>query len=121
MDGQHTTSEILRRAAQVVRERGWTQHVLVDRYGRVCALGALHFAEGRSAGSGFRRTESVIALANVISQRFGLRLNKGAEGNAIAIWNNAPERTPEEVALTMEFAALCAEQAEKVGAELTLV
>ena len=33
----------------------------------------------------------------------------------IAAWNNAPDQTAENVALTLEFAALCEEQREALG------
>ncbi len=36
-----TTADVLRRAADVIEERGWTRGQMEDRNGRVCAVGAL--------------------------------------------------------------------------------
>lgn len=40
------TSEIYRKAADVIRERGWCQGQYEDRKGRVCIATAIHYASG---------------------------------------------------------------------------
>lgn len=43
------TVEILERAIVVLDERGWCRNTFVDGKGRVCALGAIHVAMGKSS------------------------------------------------------------------------
>jgi hypothetical protein len=51
--------------------------------------------------------EPVLAVAKAIGQ---LNQNCMISANAVANWNNDPDQTAENVALTLEYAALLAEQ-----------
>jgi hypothetical protein len=93
-----TPSEILLKAADLLAERGWTQGQLVSAGGRVCALGAIRIActgtidvlpglsLGDAGNSASRRLETYV-------------------GCWIASWNDAPERTAEDVILAMKRVA----------------
>lgn len=116
-----TTAEILRAAATEVR-KGWVQHYLIDYRNRVCALGALYRVV---TGDADRRLPNdhpaIVALtAYLPADTSRWRMRPVPRDWKIADWNNAEDQTAENVALTMEFAALCAEQAEKVDMTLAL-
>lgn len=99
------TSELLRKAADEIRRRGWTQR----SYGSdevnykncaVCALGAIHAVIGNGdpwylglEGDGARNE-----LARVVGEKLPHR------------WNDAEGRTVEEVLDAFERAALKAEE-----------
>lgn len=102
-----TTADILRAAATRVRQ-GWCQHVLFDRRGGVCALGAVAWAHGaRSTDEVFRLPDSwqddVTALSTTLR----------VHGVNIVDWNNAREQTAENVAAGLEYAALVWEQEQQ--------
>ena len=112
-----TVPEILRQAAVEVR-KGWTRFTREDAQGRVCALGALDRASGASrswvAFAEYLKPEAVDALAAALGVVLARVPWVGApipNADPIALWNNAPDQTAENVATTMEFAAVLAEQA----------
>lgn len=80
-------AERLRRAAQIIRERGWCQGEIEDRRGRVCLINAM-------------------ALADVNTPTAQDRV-KAATGNPTWLheWNNARGRTAAEVIDALERAA----------------
>ena len=81
-------------AAQRVR-RGWCQHALDDGHGNVCLLGALNeVATGDAKYSDLSQTGRV--AYDTIQAHLGY---------STIDFNNAPERTAEEVASAMEAAA----------------
>lgn len=83
---------VLRRAASVIRERGWCQYKQEDAEGRVCAMGALYIAEhGESCGSPSRLTYAAA------------RLLGGWEN--LVNWNNDLGRIASEVITALEDAA----------------
>lgn len=78
------TSKILFRAAQIIERDGWCQDVLVDELGRVCAVGAIDKAQTGDPEAMGGNYEPIQKLENLI-------------GADVVNWNNAPERTAEEV------------------------
>ena len=111
------TAAVLRRAAGIVRERGWCRGTQQDELGRVCALGALNIA----------------LSGHVYSFRGPFRLDGWQPSNhpgmdaachalyeaigddtfwCIPHWNNQPGRTADEVAQMLDRAALLADRGE---------
>jgi hypothetical protein len=83
----------LLQAADIIRERGWCQHVLVDPLsGGFCAEAAI-----RQAADG---TPAKISLKSMPARAL---LEKRVE--TIPIWNDAPGRTKEQVIEALEAAA----------------
>jgi hypothetical protein len=82
-----TPSEILLKAADLLAERGWTQGVLEDYEGRMCAAGAVYNVTCNSS-----------AALELLQAHIGFSDN-------IAAWNDAPGRTAEDVILAMKRAA----------------
>lgn len=87
---------ILLKAAEYIRERGHCKEQFSDSRGRVCLIGALldmaagkHIAVYRSA---------LYLLEGYLSDKSG--------GLGVPCWNDAPERTKEEVVAALEMAAL---------------
>ncbi len=108
-----STPDLLRAAAEEVR-KGWTRFVREDALGNVCALGALDRVTGvRDYVLAWSYVELahpdlVAALARAIGNA-----SPDAEEQSVAIadWNNAGRQTAANVAATLEFAALCVDQA----------
>lgn len=120
-----TVPELLRRSGQAIREKGWAKFVrhadgvsmhsldqVVYRKGAVCALGAIEQAlwdakllnPGESLESSPLGQEAVIAVGEHVAAPVR------ASGNYhITSWNNANERTAEEVVGTFLAAAACEE------------
>ncbi len=116
-------AETLRAAAEGVRT-GWMQNGFHSSTGIThCALGWIeNVATGRlhqvnDPHIDFNNNEAVMALAEVINHPYyGFNA-----ANKIAIWNNFPHRTAEEVALKIEYAALCWEEEQKMLKEQQLL
>jgi len=85
---------VLLRAARIVRE-GWCKGAL-KRGDSVCALGAIR----RACGLGASDVDNTSPLKSV-----AYKMLREQIGGSIADFNNAPERTAEEVATAMEAAA----------------
>lgn len=79
-------STVYRRAVEVLDERGWCQEVAEDRDGRVCALGALRVSAFGDANSYDDDLEHQV-----------LRPLHDHLGQLVAPWNDAPERTEDDV------------------------
>jgi hypothetical protein len=93
------TSEVLRKAADEIRRRGWHQgDYKNEATGAVCAYGALNIAESGSPYSGGQSFRSRGYLLRVVKPRLGL-----------ATWNDDPRRTKDEVLENFEEAAVAAE------------
>jgi hypothetical protein len=94
-----TTSKILIRAAELIAERGWAQGVRVAHDGSACVLGALNkVATGQFDGS-FVNYDLII-VQNRLEHAIYSPLYDG-----LAAWNDAPDRTAEEVIDTLIAAA----------------
>jgi hypothetical protein len=77
----------LMEGAEYIRTNGWCQHALWKPTGEVCALGALTKVRAPS--------ESYFRLQYLVDPT----------AHTIALWNNAPERTKEQVIEALETAA----------------
>lgn len=117
-----TEKVVLRQAAQLLRDGHLVKDVLYDNLGGYCIQGAIFkAATGRSHGfphDPWRddkpepETMNVIALALRRAEKAaGLKPNKAnnkrvpTASNVLARWNNAEERTVEEVIAVLEKAA----------------
>ncbi len=102
-----TTPEILRAAAAEVR-KGWVRHIRHDDHGFVCALGAI---ENAVAGRTLTMQEAIDHWWSVVEDSDAVvTLQRVVGAQRIAPWNNAYDQTAENVAATMELAAICSEQ-----------
>lgn len=85
--------ETLKAAAEYISEHGWTQGEMSARDGSVCAAGAIAavsgYDNGRSAARG--------AFSGYLYHTEGW--------SSIADWNDQPDRTAEDVILTLKRAA----------------
>jgi hypothetical protein len=88
-------SEVLRKAAHVVMERGLAKWVRMDSRGRVCALGAMEFAA----------TGGVTHLTGKndpmwMKERYArpVWLSESSCGDALVAFNNNARRTAHDVA-----------------------
>lgn len=84
-----TPIDILRMAADLIEEKGHLKHQLFDSTGAMCVNGAMWFAA--------RKEKDLFLAANEI-----LGKSIGVSKNFLGFWdlpgwNNAPERTGEEV------------------------
>lgn len=104
--------QLLLDAANVIRRDGHCKYVLTDKHGRVCLLGAIYAAV---TGQPYYPTIRFVvdepqklnslqtawnAVARATGDAYPLWL-----GHDLAEWNNAPERTAEEVISVLETAA----------------
>ena len=95
-------AEILRGAADVIRDQGWTRKVLVNQSGEVCALGAINTMVSGSACYPYPGTTSrvtVEAVAAVLADRLERAVwpRGTSDINEVVFWNNSPECTADEV------------------------
>lgn len=97
-------SDVLRRAGDISRERGWRSGGLTNVAGQVCAIGSLQLAEhGEFKAAGDTLLEA-------------LRAPLGPEVS-IAIWNDEPGRTHAEVLIALDAAYVLALQSEGIEPE----
>jgi hypothetical protein len=92
--------DIFLKAIDVLEERGWTQGTMEDGEGRVCLVGAL-----RVALSGRPRTNKSVGPRVTELTRTAFGLQTGGSWVSALIWNDAPERSYEEVVLCLKRAA----------------
>lgn len=100
MSTMTTTADVLRKAAEVIERDGWTRGVGTDESGAHCTIGALSVAAAETYttwGLAFR------AIYN------GLRA-QGVASPGIVEFNDAPDRTAEEVTALLRFAADLSEE-----------
>ena len=102
-----TISEILRKAADVLRERGHCKGTYEDDAGHVCAIGAIRVAKfGNSITTGGVEYYGALEFfEEYLSEEFG----------AISVpeFNDASVRTPETVIAVLNSAARMAEVRER--------
>lgn len=91
-------SQVLFKAAQIIERDGHTKGTLEDSQGRVCLFGAVSKAESGDAYSG--GWEKFKTACNIL----------GMTPNDAVDWNNAPERTAEEVIDMLVIASIEAEE-----------
>jgi hypothetical protein len=87
----------LREAAEYIGEHGWLQGTLSSADGRVCAIGAIQ----RIGGTGNARSYDAV---DALYEYLDLPMTTGIL-HPVAIWNDEPERTAEDVILAMKCAA----------------
>lgn len=86
-----TPQDVLREAARILMRDGWTQKTTRNADGQRCVAGALRDAMGLQTPQSVRyEAERTLALF---------------VGTAITTWNDAPERTAEDVILALKRAA----------------
>jgi len=124
-------SQRLLKAAALIRERGLAKNSLMSR-GSLCVLGAINTAVHGAYGHpdmivlSLRRQilegvklDTDIATAEAMRKRVAAqierRFGERHRPEAIYDWNNAPERTAEEVIAALEAAALSSSDAQRSG------
>ena len=86
-------ADLLNRAANLIETRGHTKYELVSRSGAMCFMGALNEAMGsRHIHKGFEDAALATCKLLGISKGDGFR-----DIDVVINWNNAPERTGQEV------------------------
>ena len=89
-----TTSQICRDAAQLIRKRGHAKGERKTNDGRLCLIGSLYEALGEQEEIPPLFTwPPYLAVRQVLANRW------------VSLWNDAPERTPDEVIAALEAAA----------------
>jgi hypothetical protein len=115
--------DVLRKAAEAISEKGWHQGTLVNKKGQLCAMGGILTAVGyekvRSVAQGWNTFVTLRDLSDddpdVLFQKETLiqaatgrlieYLADQGENTEIAVWNDATERTAEDVILALKQAA----------------
>lgn len=102
------TGEILRAAAQRLRQHGWQQWSLGRESGPNCAVGALCFVTGQpvvTMGDVYTcdAAKAIVAALDLPTPHSSYHVDLA--GVRIAIWNNAAERTDAQVIDGLERAA----------------
>lgn len=96
---------VFKRAADVIRTRGWNQGDFEDSHGCVCTLGALNLTLFNAARLGDVVTKSNLSYAEMYDERepyaIQIRNGLGITGDGwmgtIADWNDKRGRTEQEV------------------------
>lgn len=109
------TAGILRRASDILGERGWCQGLMEDAQGRVCAMGAFAAAldeailmpldaeQEEFASALDRRADIHIEFVKAFARAAGLHYDSNS--NPIPEWNDRTGRSVEDVVLAMKRAA----------------
>jgi len=95
--------ELVMKAAGLIRKYGTAKGTMEDERGGLCIYGALYKAMTGNAWMGPDSEHSLSTFheaERMIATRLGV-----PEGNSICLWNNAPERTADEIVTMMEQAA----------------
>lgn len=94
------TSEILLRAVEVLKERGWNKYSLVDCDGRVCAVGAIKVATGMhpesiewSSDRGAEAAFTIRVVGSRTCDSGGLPLGEGS----LPTWNDIYAKSVDDV------------------------
>lgn len=95
------TSDVLRKAGDVLRERGWCQFLANNFDGSHCVLGALWNVTKSTSGSDAEDILDVITLGHA----------------SIADWNDADGRTADDAAIALDAAYVLALQCEGIDPE----
>lgn len=100
-----TVPEVLRRAEQIIGERGHYKGANEDGHGRVCAYGAILIA---LSGEADPTSQAILDVALDAAVVVEADLDP-AQWGSITLWNDAPERTETEVRAALLAAAAKAE------------
>lgn len=109
-------ADILLKAADLLEQRGHTKWTRLDDVGRMCFLGAVEIAQGHEHGYALGGHDGEITheASRVVAQALGLKLRmddpRKLDGEhdyrgAVVDWNNATERTGQEVIDAMRLTA----------------
>jgi hypothetical protein len=102
-----TVPEVLRRAEQVIAERGWCQEDFTDDTGAVCARGAINLVVAGDPEEGARH-EAYNPLAVAAAEAVAAYLNRRWPSD-VSDWNDEEDRTESEVRDVLLAAAQRAE------------
>ena len=107
----HYLADTLDDAADYIENRGWIQGEVVDEHGHVCAVGAVELGANRHGDSDEWLPLRDHALLH-LGDGLGLPLAAWGDdpGDAVAIWNDHPERTQQEVLDALRAAAKSARE-----------
>ncbi len=103
-----TNAELLRKAANILKNRGHAKNVLEDSKGRVCLLGALYCAaHGGPLAYGNGRGDR---LLDRVGEYLGRKLRKSRPLSAFEAidWNNDPKRKIDDVVAALRGTAKAA-------------
>lgn len=105
------TSEVLRKAGDLLRERGWIQGSYSDA-GRFCAVGAADSVAGDALG---RRDPEANLLLQTVADDFPYpERYPGDIAGSMLRWNDRPRRTLDEVLAATDAAYVLALQVEGI-------
>lgn len=108
LDQSQTAAQLCRDAANLLRVHGHVKHTQFDRDGGMCIYGALGKARFDGLWDGYNAKADPVATdaEAAIMKHLGAELDpyKGTMW-PLASWNNAPERTEDEVIAALEGAA----------------
>jgi hypothetical protein len=104
MNDKATRAEVLLRAADYVRQLGWTRNTLQEPDGRVCVMGAINCAVLNSTTARkplFERLDFISDLASDVSRTATGYCDTGG----LVDWNDTVATSAEEVILVLEQTA----------------
>lgn len=108
------TSELLDRAADVLNHDGWTQFTRGAGLGTAhCVLGGIDWAHPTSSDCDKEKPDAWWRAVGAMATAVGPAHPKG-DNWTVAEWNNAPERTKEEV-IAMLRAVAATERAREAA------
>jgi hypothetical protein len=105
LSAEDEVCRVLRRAAQVIRERGWTQYRNCDGRGRVCLSGAIFVAFTDDPYGPIPEDKRPLAAEVGAHLNAAIGCEDATDARAHIDWNNAPSRTASEVITALEQAA----------------
>ncbi len=110
-------SDLLYKAAALLEKHGHAKYVRKSVNGSMCLLGAIEVAEHGEVIAFRRDSGLTIQAAEAIIQALGIKPHKREDARFPAVnWNNADERTAQEVIDTMRLAAHLHSHKEKQNA-----
>lgn len=103
-----TTEQLLYQAADEMEHRGWCRNIRMDRWGRVCVLGALSLVVVGRIDTHLQHLREIVAALNLPIPSLG---HDEPEAWALAQWSNASDgptviRALRDAAVELEAARL---------------
>lgn len=98
-----TPEQILEDAIDVLQTHGWIQGKSGSRHDGFCAIGAVYQAVAQDVHGNVSDKDATAAL--VALGLLDIPHTSGRLKHPIAVWNDAPDRTAEDVILAMKKAA----------------
>lgn len=109
---QNPVADLLLRGAYLIEKYGHTKGELKNENGAMCFMGAL--VEGEPRSESLQWPKVIEDAAEITVKAINLELDNDYI-TTIVDWNNAPERTGEEVIAAMRLAAQLVQQGESNG------